>query len=156
MTTPLPRQPDLHVLPYADEEARRVINEGLGRYNIAHAGIDDDQPLDVTVTDPQTGRPAGGLTGRTSLGVFFINVFYLPESLRQQGLGSRILGLAEDEARRRGCRTAMLFTMEIQAPDFYRKHGYVEFGRVDCRPDGNARVFLQKTLHQPDRHTQST
>ncbi len=52
---------------------------------------------------------------------------------------------AEDEARRRGCREAVVTTINFQAPEFYRRHGYQIFGQVDCAP-GIARIFLSKEL----------
>ena len=51
--------------------------------------------------------------------------------------------MAEKEAIRRGCKNAVLFTMVIQAPLFYEKNGYETFGRVDCNPPDNARVFMK-------------
>lgn len=88
----------------------------------------------------------GGLTGRTSLGLWFVDLFHLPAAYRGNGLGSRVLKAAEDEARRRGCRSGVLYTLSFQAPDFYVKHGWVVFGRVPCDPVGTCRVFLSKDL----------
>lgn len=70
------------------------------------------------VYDPDTGAPAGGLRGRTSLGLFFVDLFYLPERLRHSGIGGRALRMAEAEAIRRGCRAATLVTVNFQAPAF--------------------------------------
>ncbi|WP_275575708.1 MULTISPECIES: hypothetical protein [Stenotrophomonas] len=61
-------------------------------------------------------------------------------------MGSRVLEAAEDEARRRGCRSGVLYTLSFQAPDFYVKHGWPEFGRVPCDPPGTCRVFFSKDL----------
>jgi GNAT superfamily N-acetyltransferase len=88
----------------------------------------------------------GGLTGRTSFGVLFIDLFFLPDDLRGHGLGRRVLELAEDEGRRRGCRTATLYTFSFQAPGFYERHGYRVFGEIPCEPLGASRVFMTKTL----------
>jgi GNAT superfamily N-acetyltransferase len=55
--------------------------------------------------------PVGGLTGRTSRGVLFIDLFFLPDDLRGYGLGRRLLQLAEEEARQRGCISAVLSTL---------------------------------------------
>jgi hypothetical protein len=51
----------------------------------------------VVVRDPQTKQPVGGLTGRTSLGLLFIDLFFHPDDLRGGGLRSRLLRLAEDQ-----------------------------------------------------------
>jgi hypothetical protein len=47
---------------------------------------------------------------------------------------------------RRGCVRAVLFTMAIQAPRFYERHGYEVFGTIECEPPGNARIFMKKEL----------
>ncbi|MFJ1211567.1 GNAT family N-acetyltransferase [Burkholderia pyrrocinia] len=126
--------------------ARDFIRRKLGEFNHAMTGRADAAALDIYVTDPATGEVLGGLTGRTSLGLFFIDLFYLPESLRGGGFGSRLLREAETEAKRRGCARAVLYTISFQAPDFYRKQGYETFGEVPCEPEGTARVFMVKTL----------
>jgi GNAT superfamily N-acetyltransferase len=88
----------------------------------------------------------GGLTGRTSLGLLFVDLFYLPAGLRGGGIGGEILRLAEGEARRRGCRTAVLYTISFQAPGFYQRNGWRVFGEVPCDPPGTSRVFMTKSL----------
>ena len=86
------------------------------------------------------------MTGRTSLGVLFLDVFYLAEAHRAAGLGRRILHMAEEEGRRRGCRTAILYTISFQAPGFYARHGWRVFGEIPCDPPGTSRVFMTKDL----------
>jgi GNAT superfamily N-acetyltransferase len=100
----------------------------------------------VLVSDPATGAVLGGLTGRTSLGLLFIDLVHLPDQLRGQGLGAQILREAEAEACRRGCQSGVLLTITFQAPDFYARHGWQEFGRIPCDPPGTARVFFRKRL----------
>lgn len=104
----------------------------------------------MLVCDPDTGTVLGGLTGRTSLGLAFIDLVYLPVSLRGRGYGTRILQEAEAEARRRGCRAGVLYTITFQAPEFYARHGWEEFGRVECDPPGTARVFFRRTFALAD------
>ncbi|MGV7962670.1 GNAT family N-acetyltransferase [Photorhabdus tasmaniensis] len=129
----------------SDNLARARISDLLDHWNVEQTGKADNQPLDFYIRD-QDGEVIGGLVGRTSLGVLFINYFFLPVSLRRRGTGSELLRRAEEKARLRGCHIAMLFTMSIQAPDFYLKHGYTIFGEVSCQPTGNARIFMQKKL----------
>ena len=52
----------------------------------------------------------------------------------------------EAEAKRRGCKAGVLYTLSFQAPGFYEKRGWREFGRVPCEPPGTSRVFMTKTL----------
>jgi GNAT superfamily N-acetyltransferase len=92
------------------------------------------------------GEIVGGLLGRSSLGMFFLDLFYLPADLRGGGLGSQIMTQAEDEARLRGCTAAFVYTVTFQAPGFYEKHGYRRFGEIPSPPDGATRIFLTKTL----------
>ncbi|AIO46722.1 putative histone acetyltransferase HPA6 [Burkholderia cepacia] len=55
--------------------ARDFISRKLGEFNHAMTGRADAAALDVYVTDPATGEVLGGLTGRTSFGLFFIDLF---------------------------------------------------------------------------------
>jgi len=68
------------------------------------------------------------------------------DAARGQGLGRRLIGLAEDEARRRGCRHAYLDTTSFQARPFYEKLGYRLWGQLEDFPQGHTRYFLQKAL----------
>ncbi|OEV09545.1 GNAT family N-acetyltransferase [Streptomyces nanshensis] len=123
-----------------------VISRGLDEFNEGRAGAGDQRDLAVLVRDPESGEVLGGLSGRTSLGLLFVDTFHLPSALRGSGLGSEILRAAEDEARRRGCVNAVLYTLSFQAPDFYRRQGWQVFGEIPCRPPGTSRVFLTKEL----------
>ena len=66
--------------------------------------------------------------------------------MRGQGLGTRLMDAAEDFARERGAVNATLETLTFQAPDFYKKRGYVEFGRLEDLPPGHAKLYLRKAL----------
>ncbi len=128
-----------------DPQAEAVITGGLAAYNREKFGRVDTQTLDILVRDDNSGEIVGGLLGRGSLGLFFLDLFYLPEELRGNGLGGRIMALAEAEARRRGCTAAFVYTVTFQAPEFYERHGYRRFGEI-APADGATRIFLSKTL----------
>ena len=130
----------------AGAEQLLPIEEGINHFNDSITGINDRQPLAVLIKSPQTGEVLGGMQGRSSLGLLFIDLFYLPAALRGRGLGSEILSRFEEEGRKRGCSAAFLYTISFQAPDFYKKHGWEEFGRIDCQPAGTSRIFMKKTL----------
>ncbi len=127
-------------------EDRGVIETGLADYNEQKLGYRDARPVAALARDPDTGETVGGMIGRTSYGVLFIDLVCLPETMRGRDFGSALLRMMEQEGLRRGCRQALLYTMVLQAPGFYERHGWAEFGRVASDPAGNARIFMTKTL----------
>lgn len=141
-----PGQSNLIVTDTPAAEAEAVIRDGLGAYNLEKAGYRDHRPLAVLVADPATGEIVGGLYGSTSMGLLRIDRFFLPETLRKQGLGSRIIKAAEEEGARRGCTRAVLSTLSFQAPGFYLRQGWQVLGQIDCDPPGHTRFLMTKTL----------
>jgi len=139
-------EPTLTLTDAPDERAQAAISEGLSDYNLGQAGYRDARPLAVLVSDPDTKEVIGGLLGRTSMGLLFIDLFFLPESLRRHGIGSRVIRTAEDEALRRGCSKAILFTVTFQAPGFYERQEYQALGRIECDPPGHTRICMTKKL----------
>jgi GNAT superfamily N-acetyltransferase len=129
-----------------EDGERAVIIDGLRAYNEAQAGISDSRALAILLRDPETQEVVGGLLGRTSLGLLRVETFFLPEDLRRGGLGSRILAMAEEEARRRGCSRAVLSTIHFQAPGFYAKQGWEVAAKIECEPPGHTRFHMTKEL----------
>ena len=139
-------EPIITLTSTRDPESEATIEDGLASFNREKFGRVDARTLDVLVRDDTTGETVGGIVGHTSLGLFFLDLFYLPEAMRGGGLGSRLIIQAEDEARRRGCTAAFVYTVTFQAPGFYERHGYRRFGEIACPPDGATRIFLTKPL----------
>lgn len=143
--------PDIFVTELPEAEDVALISDALDDFNVQETATDDRRPLGVFLKDPETKRVVGGLVGRTSLGLLFVDLVYLPPELRGSGLGSEILRQAEEEGRQRGCRSAVLYTISFQAPGFYLKHGWRIFGDIPCDPPGTSRVFLSKDLHDDQK-----
>jgi GNAT superfamily N-acetyltransferase len=99
-----------------------VIKEFNNRLSPAHkeARTNGADPLDIVVYGPDE-QVFGALVADTYWGWLDIDIFLLHEDFRRQGLGSRLLDTAEIEARRRGCRRAMVKTFSFQAQGFYEK-----------------------------------
>jgi GNAT superfamily N-acetyltransferase len=138
--------PVLTLTDSPDEKARSAVSAGLSDYNRESAGYVDYRPLAVLVNDPESGEVLGGIIGRTSFGLLFLDTVYLPKSLRGRDIGRRMIEMAEAEGRRRGCRGAVLYTVSFQAPGFYQRLGWRVFGEIPCDPPGTSRVFLTKDL----------
>jgi ribosomal protein S18 acetylase RimI-like enzyme len=117
----------------------------LSRYNLQFAEPDRHKFLNILVKDP-SGQLVAGLLGETFWRWLYINILWVHEDHRHAGLGSQLVARAEAEAIRRGCRHAYLDTLNFQAPGFYRKLGYTNWGTLDDFPPGHQRIFLKKDL----------
>jgi GNAT superfamily N-acetyltransferase len=138
--------PSIAVTDALDPADVAVITDGLGAYNESQTGYRDFRPLAVFVRDPATGKVLGGLYGRTSFGLVYVDRFFLPEGLRRDRIGSRVLAMAEEEGMRRGCTRIALTTLSVQAPGFYLKQGYDAAATIDCDPPGLTRYYMTKRL----------
>jgi ribosomal protein S18 acetylase RimI-like enzyme len=76
--------------------------------------------------DPDSNEVIGGLYGKVSYRWLLIDLVSVPESMRGQGI--------------------WLETFSFQAPGFYQKLGYCEFGRLADYPPGHTRLYYQKSL----------
>lgn len=129
----------------ASSEDCQAVRDGLTAFNLQHIAPDGYEPLHIFVRD-DGGRVRGGLLGETFWQWLHISILWLDESLRGQGLGSRLVRTAEGEAVGRGCRGVFVNTFDFQAPEFYQKLGYVSCGVIEDLPPGQRRIFFQKRL----------
>ncbi|WP_392890238.1 GNAT family N-acetyltransferase [Pseudomonas migulae] len=126
-------------------EDREAILAPLRAYNVAQAGDGQSQPLALLVRNDQ-GEILGGLYGRFFYQWLFIELLSVPEQARGEGMGSKLMGMAEDLAREKECLGIWLDTFDFQAPEFYKKLGYSELGQIVDYPPGHKRFFFQKRL----------
>jgi GNAT superfamily N-acetyltransferase len=130
----------------ADAELDATLSAELTTFNDAASGVRDQRELTVRVHDDD-GALVGGLSGWTWGTCAGVGMFWVRENSRRSGWGSRMLAAAEREAVARGCEQMVLSSFTFQAPDFYRRHGYVETGRTEGLPvAGMADVHLRKSL----------
>ncbi len=104
-----------------------MVRGALQAYNMSVCpdmqGWEHPAHLDVYLLDSQ-GQVQGGLLGLLRWRWLAVDIMVVAPELRRQGLGSRVLRLAEAEARRRGCTRSVLDTASFQARPFYEKLGY--------------------------------
>jgi len=126
-------------------EDREAILAPLRAYNVAQAGEGQSELLALLVRNDQ-GEILGGLYGRFFYLWLFIELLSVPEEARGEGMGSKLMGMAEDLARKKECLGIWLDTFDFQAPEFYKKLGYSELGQIVDYPPGHKRFFFQKRL----------
>ena len=129
----------------ATPEDLQFLEDQVNEFNFATTGFRDARLLVILLRDVD-GRLYAGLSGHTWGGAAEIRFLWVDESHRRSGIGSRLLSAAEQEARSRGCRKIVLSTHSFQAPDFYRKQGYVVAGESLDYPQGYSHILLEKLL----------
>ena len=121
------------------------IHEMLKEYNLLHREASQNIPIGVFFED-ENNRKLAGLTGETFGNWLWIRYLFVSEQLRGQGIGSKLLAAAEEEARQRGCKYAFVDTFSFQAPAFYKKHGYREVFTLKEYPYTGKRHYYTKEL----------
>ncbi|OWV70059.1 acetyltransferase [Rhizobium sp. R634] len=137
--------PEFELTASPSPEELAAITDALSAFNTGDVGPSDRRPLAVLIRDTD-GKVTGGLLGFTAWGWLFIQMLYIPDTLRGTGLAGRILAKAEEEAKARGCRGAWIDTFNPQALGAYLRQGYEVFGELEDFPEGRTRSFLRKNL----------
>lgn len=111
--------------------------QSLGRPGFHGAGIRASN---------SSGELIGGIQAWINWNWMQIYLVWIAENQRGRGLGSRMLIEIEAIGIERGCEYAHLDTFSFQAPTFYQRHGYEEFGVLEDYPPGQRRHYLRKKL----------
>lgn len=129
-------------------ESRAAVLEGLVAFNRRQTpGFAGSYgSIGLLLKHPETGATDGGLTARIGFGWMFVELLFVPERLRGQGVGRQLMAQAEVVAHEQQCVGIWLDTFTFQAPDFYAKLGYAVFGEIANYPPGFSRFFLHKHL----------
>jgi GNAT superfamily N-acetyltransferase len=127
-------------------EAFEKLWEPLRAFNERIVGDAVARTLAILLREHVTDAIVGGLWGRSLWGSMYIDIMFVPEDLRRHGIGTSLIGQAEQEAIRRGCRHMWTDTYAFQARPFYERMGFIVFGRLDGPPPTFPRFFLMKNI----------
>ena len=112
-------------LKLENTESKRIheLANLIRAYNRANREQSKSEPLNIYLED-EKGNLVAGMVAETFANWLEIEYLYVSDDLRGQGIGSKILEMAENESRNRGCKYSFVDTFNFQAPKFYEKHGY--------------------------------
>lgn len=127
----------------ADTDVEKAIRDPLVAYNTARFGESDKRELHISIRD-NDNSVIGGLVGHTARGWLYVQLLFVPEILRGQGTASRLLAMAEEEARKRGCVGAYIDTMNPDALKTYEKYGFTKIGSLGPLSSGQSITWLEK------------
>ena len=125
------------------------LEDRVYEHNAGVTGIADGQLLAFLVRD-DSGRIVAGICGNTWGGGCEIRQFWVEESQRRRGLGTRLLRAAEQEASRRGCTQMLLMTFSFQAPAFYARIGFEVVATIADHPRGHRNFLMRRRLERAD------
>jgi ribosomal protein S18 acetylase RimI-like enzyme len=91
-------------------------------------------------------RIVAGISGNTWGGTCELRQFWVEESRRHQGLGTKLLAATQQEAQRRGCTQIVLMTFSFQAPALYQRYGFEIVSTIDDHPRGYQNLLMRKRL----------
>jgi GNAT superfamily N-acetyltransferase len=119
--------------PSPDEATVKAIAAGLDDHNALFALAADWRPRWIVGRDA-AGTVQAGTQYVVAFEWLFVRRLCVVEPYRKRGVGSRLLMGTAADARENHCLGAYLDTFTFQAPKFYERHGYREFGRLDEFP----------------------
>jgi len=132
-----------------DSTLREPILNSLMAFNARTLGPANRESLAILLRDPDGDEIVGGIWAVISHGWLFIELLFVPETLRGTGSGSTLMAKAEDAARARGCKGVHLDTFDFQAPRFYEKLGYKQYGKLDTLT-GHEQFFYFKKFSKSE------
>lgn len=135
----------IRVTAEPSEIERSAVLAALRQFTRDTVPVLDNQDFAALVMNTD-GGVVGGLIASSRWGGFHIEMIALPIALRGKGIGSKLLDLAELEARRRNCHHMLLDTQAFQAKPFYERHGFEVFGQIEGPAPYYPRFLMQKPL----------
>ena len=139
---------DYNIVPITNGDDE-FIEDKLVEYNLSMEPATQGklfESISRKIVDEEGNIIAGCLAIMYCWNVVAIDIIWVDEQYRGQGLGSILLGEVEREAMEKGCHLVHLDTFDFQAKEFYEKNGYSVFGILEDCPKGHIRYYLKKTL----------
>ncbi len=127
-----------------DLAARTAISTVMDVYNDSRTGRPEPAEQVAVLVRDAGGLTRGGAGCVSYYDWLHVDLLHLPEELRGQGIGTRVMRAVEREAARRGCQGVWLDTAAFQAPGFYRKLGFTPIGTIEDYSGGFDREWLLK------------
>lgn len=120
-----------------------TVRNALRAFNRQHFAALPERQL-AAFSRTHDGRIVGGASGEIKWGWLHIDLLWVDEQWRGQGVGTRLLRDMEDTADRFAVTGYHLSTTSFQALDFYRRCGYTIWGELPGFPPGHINYALYK------------
>jgi GNAT superfamily N-acetyltransferase len=125
-------------------EAARALVKKLEAYNTLHSPTPFQRREVRLLVRDENGQVQAGLLGNVTMHCLAIQILWVDEALRGQGLGAELVRLAEQQAQAADAIQALVETTTFQARGFYEKLGYNVIAEVPDCPIGAVSMIMQK------------
>ena len=136
---------ELHIDTAPSDAAVAELRAGLIGHNISRHGYADVHKAAIFIRN-EDGSLGAGIYSYMWGGCCEIDLLWVSEERRGEGLGTRLMYAVEEEARRVGCTQLILDTFSFQAPKFYERLGFIVTGTIEDFPEGHTHYQLVKSL----------
>lgn len=127
---------------------REFIRKKVIEHNMANLSEEAISPIEQKnfIVRNEEQEIVGGLTTTSFWHSLHIDFLWVDPAIRGQRVAEKLMAQAEVYARSKKYRLMVVDTFSFQAPDFYRKQGFTEFGRVSNHPEGHSQHYFEKWL----------
>lgn len=132
---------------HPDWQDLQLLRGLLTQYNHGQIGAHALTSVASFARCPDDNRLIGGIYGWIQFGWLFIDLLWVEEGKRAEGLGSKLLAAAEVAARKKGIQRYYLTTSSFQALEFYLKHEYRLTDEMEMVADDGT-PFLRYSLQK--------
>jgi len=138
-----------HYLVIENQHPKAVrdrISYGIREYNIPFFGFQDMSDPFCLYIQNERYEVIAGIYGSIWNHYSYIDVLWVEESYRKQGIGTFLMKQTEKFLRSKGSKKVRLDTFDFQAPLFYEKLGFKCFGMIPKCIEGRDRFYLEKSF----------
>lgn len=130
-------------------EDRDFIRKKVIEYNNASLPREKESLMEQMsfIVRNDEGEIIGGLTATGFWRHLHIDFLWVDPAWRGQRIAEKLMAQAEVYARSKGHRLMVVDTLSFQAPEFYKKQGFTEFGVITDFPEGHSHHHFEKWLN---------
>lgn len=129
-----------------NEDDAEYIDDKLVEYNWSQVpAVHDFEWIGRKIQDDNGDPIAAGFAGVNFWNIAFVEMLWVDEPRRNQGIGSNLLSDIEQEAKRSGAHIVMIDARDWNI-DFFKKSGYTLYCTLEDYPSGHNKYKLQKRI----------
>lgn len=138
----------MHIIKQEVQEDREFIRNKVIEHNGASLPEEQKSPKEGIsfIARDENGEIIGGVTGTAYWGHMHIDFLWVDPEVRGQRIAEQLMKQMEEYSRTQNYSLLVVETFSFQAPGFYKKQGFQEFGVLEDHPKGHSKHFFEKRL----------